>query len=251
VSDPNADNSHNAPTPAAARADRTQRMLLIALATVSLLMTGMIVFTVAYREAGEMTQSDIAGSLRAIADDELQPPVLYPLPPFQLIERSEAIVTNDTLAGRVWIADFIFRRCEGPCPAMTSQMARMQMDLEHHPQWDQIRLVSFTVDPEYDTPAVLREYAQMALADPVHWLFLTGTREQIWSLAREGFKLPVGEAPENPEMPIFHSQKFVLVDHNGHVRGYYDGLDETERGQLMADLERVLAEQPAPAADQE
>ena len=140
----------------------------------------------------------------------------------------------------MWIANFIFTRCAGPCPALTSQMYLLQKDLKSHAKWDDIRLVSFTVDPEHDQPAVLAERARLSLADPDHWLWLTGTRAQIWQLVEKGFLLPVGENANDPTSPILHSQKFVLVDPAGMIRGYYDGLDEAERDRLKRDLDVLL-----------
>lgn len=174
------------------------------------------------------------------------PPVYGQLPAFILTERSGEPYGLEQLLGHAWIANFVYSRCPGPCPMMTAQMASLQRDLAGHPRWTDLRLVSFSVDPERDTPERLREYARLAKADPERWLFFTGEREKLWALTREGFKLAVAanEGPAAATQPVVHSQKFVLVDPRGRIRGYYDGLDPESRQRLGDDLERVLAEFP-------
>lgn len=144
------------------------------------------------------------------------PAVLGQAPSFELIERSGRAVHSDELRGHVWIADFIFTRCLGPCPTMTANMARLQGMIADAPN---IRLVSFTVDPEYDRPDVLREYAAKFGADATRWLFLTGTIEQMDAVQSKGFKLGV------PGDAIQHSTRFILVDAEGGIRAYVDADD--------------------------
>lgn len=141
------------------------------------------------------------------------PAVLGPAPAFELIERSGRVVRSEELKGQVWIANFIFTRCLGPCPGMTANMARLQNMLTGAPG---IRLVTFTVDPEHDRPEVLRDYANRAGADATRWLFLTGTIEQIDAVQSKGFKMGV------PGESIHHSDRFVLVDADGRIREYVD-----------------------------
>lgn len=145
------------------------------------------------------------------------------VPAFALVERSGRPLTLDSLLGHVWIADFIFTRCSGICPVMTSSMSRLQESLVDAPE---IRLLSFSVDPEWDTPEVLREYAQGVAADSVRWLFATGDKAAIYELAQRGFRLGVGEADAAASSDeILHSSRLVLVDARGRIRGYYDGED--------------------------
>ena len=167
-----------------------------------------------------------------------QPPVLGRVPEFTLINRDGRTVGRGDLAGAPWVADFIFTRCPASCPMLTARMARLNGDL---PEDMGVRLVSFSVDPEHDTPAVLEKYAASFDA-PSHWLFLTGTREQILTLSRDGFKLGLEMTPppgiEAPE-PILHSNRFVLVDGRGDIRGYYEAFDEESMEKLLEDLEAV------------
>ncbi len=168
-------------------------------------------------------------------------PVLFPAPAFNLTERSGEAFGSEQLRGKVWVVNFIFKQCTGACPMMTSSMAQLQIALKPLPAWQDIRLVSITVDPENDTPAELRQYAQWADADPTHWLFLTGDKAAIRTLITEGFHVTVSDSPANEGEPIIHSQRFMLVDQQGQVRGLYDGQDTTARAKLQADLLRLVA----------
>lgn len=178
-------------------------------------------------------------------------PVLFELPHFQFLDQRGEPFSLGDLRGKVWVADFIFTRCRGVCPVLTRHMAAVQTRLRVMPEWEQDRLgiVSFSVDPEHDTPEVLRDYAAEHGADPEHWTFLTDSRAAMWRLISEGFKLAVGEEPGNTEMPITHTSKFALVDGRGRVRGYYDALDAEARDALVRDARRLLADEaPAPLA---
>jgi len=167
---------------------------------------------------------------------QTSPPVLGAVPDFALVNRDGRTVRRADLAGAPWVADFIFTRCAASCPLMTRRMARLGREL---PQKPALRFVSFTVDPDHDTPAVLERYAR-SFAAPDRWLFLTGGGDAILRLCREGFKLAVEAAP--PPLPgsrdeaILHSTRFVLVDGEGRIRGYYEGFDEESMRQLARDL---------------
>ena len=110
------------------------------------------------------------------------------------------------------------------------------------PLRDDLRLVSFSVDPDWDTPKVLTDYARSFGADRSRWMFLTGNRKQVYQLATDGFRLATLEADPAKEMPILHSTKLVLVDRRGAIRGYYDSTDDAELRRLIHDVGRVLAE---------
>jgi len=167
------------------------------------------------------------------------PTVLDPVPAFSMTNRDGRAVRLRDLAGKPWIADFVFTRCPASCPLMTARMARLDRELagDHD-----VKLVSFSVDPDHDTPAVLARYAASFQAPP-RWLFLTGTVAEIHRLSRDGFKLAVdipkaGDAG-NPQEPILHSTRFVLVDGQGRIRGYYDGFDEEAMARLQRDLKTL------------
>ncbi|MCW8132334.1 MAG: SCO family protein [Planctomycetota bacterium] len=164
-------------------------------------------------------------------------PVLGEVPDFTFVERSGVPISRDDLKGRLWVADFIFTRCGGPCPMMSYQMNDLQKTIKRKVQ--DVRLVSFTLDPEYDTPEVLRDYADKFSAHPEKWLFLTGDRVKIQTLASQGLKL---SAVEGQDRAIVHSTHFVLVDQNGRVRGYYNGTDVDALNKLREDLDKLIKE---------
>jgi protein SCO1/2 len=171
------------------------------------------------------------------------PDVIGNAPEFALLDQVGAPFGSAELRDRLWVANFIFTRCTHTCPRLSARMAKLQRALRDDPLWNELHLVSFSVDPEHDRPQVLAGYAARYGADADHWSFLTGERETIWELSKGGFKLAVGEAPGNVEEPLFHSGRFVLVDGRGRIRGYYDALDEEGFDSLLTDLRALAAEE--------
>ena len=157
------------------------------------------------------------------------------LPEFSLIDQQGQTVSRQGLAGSVWVADFIFTRCSGQCPMMSAQMAALQQAFG---QPSGIRLISFTVDPAYDTREVLAAYAAHYGARPGRWQFVTGTPEAITALAEKGFRLSVAESGSAQE-PITHSVRLVLIDQQGHIRGYYDATEAAVVDRLRTDAQRL------------
>ena len=143
------------------------------------------------------------------------------VPDFTLTERSGNTLSLDQLRGKIWIADFIYTTCTDTCPLQTAMLAKLQQQYAAFPD---VRLVSFTVDPERDTAPVLAEYAEKHGAGADRWYFLTGRREQMLELIQKGFHLAVATSPVGPEPGgmIAHSPRFVLVDKQSQIRGYYD-----------------------------
>ncbi len=164
-----------------------------------------------------------------------KPPILGTVPPFSLTNEDGFTIDNDRLGRRVWIVSFIFTRCPATCPRLSAAFAKLQQTFTGNVDFEAGRLVSITVDPTYDTPEVLHRYARNFGADHLKWTFLTGDRRAIWSLAKDGFKLAVNEAPDS-DMVIAHSQHFALVDRLGRIRGYYDGLDDEAIERLKKDF---------------
>jgi cytochrome oxidase Cu insertion factor (SCO1/SenC/PrrC family) len=214
------------------------------------------------------------------------------VPEFVLTERSERRVTRNELLGLVWVANFFYTSCPDICPLQSAKMARLQHDFADDRD---VRLVSISVDPEHDTPAVLQGYAQRFDADPKRWLFLTGDKAAIYRLAQEGFRLSVvdpgaavPQAPPTPSAgaplgsqsqlgsrewhasrltlwpfralqqvlgprlvwahtgaghtPLLHSSRFVLVDRQARIRGYYHSDEEAALQRLHRDVRTVLRE---------
>ncbi len=168
-------------------------------------------------------------------------PTLGSVPAFVLTDQNGHSFGSQQLLGKIWIADFIYTTCPGPCPMISSRMSETQKPLRD----TDVQLVSFSVDPAHDTPAVLRDYAEKLHAQPGRWEFLTGDKSTIYRLSRDGFKLAAG-TEDNGE-PV-HSTRVVLVDRKGAIRGYYDATDADAVTRLLADTDHLLREQPAPAA---
>lgn len=168
------------------------------------------------------------------------------LPDFQLTERSGKTVALADLKGKVWLADFVYSTCPGPCRMISSRLAGLQTEALKNPG---VCLVSVTTDPEHDTPEVLRDYAKHFGAAPDRWLFLTGEKAKVYSLIRDGFMLAVVEQP-GAEQPIVHSTKLMLVDKKGVVRNFYDGAADDASAEekqaqdkaILHDIGRLLQE---------
>jgi cytochrome oxidase Cu insertion factor (SCO1/SenC/PrrC family) len=168
--------------------------------------------------------------------DVEQLPVIRAVPEFSLTDQNGQTVTNADLRGKIWIADFIFTRCKGPCPLMTARMLEMQKALVKTPE---VKLVSVTVDPAYDTPEVLKAYAEANFADPNRWKFLTGDKAVIEKLVTEGFMQHLAE--ENGE-PV-HGTMFLVVDGNGMVRSARMLEDPELIPKILTDTGNLLREQ--------
>ena len=166
-------------------------------------------------------------------------PAYGSVPHFTLTNQEGQSFGSAQLAGKIWIADFIFTTCPGPCPMISTRMSELQRPLEK----SDVHLVSVTVDPEKDTPAVLREYSERLHAQPGRWDFLTGSREAIYDLSRNGFKLGISDGAGENGTPV-HSTRMILVDRRGTIRGYYDGLEPDTVTKLLADTTHLLREQP-------
>lgn len=161
------------------------------------------------------------------------------VPDFSLTERSGSAVSLAQLRGKIWIADFIYTTCTDTCPLQTAMMARLLQDYAGE---QGVQLVSISVDPERDTPKVLAEYADKYQADPNRWYFLTGPRDHIMGLIQQGFHLAVISASVDGDGSgaIAHSPRLVLVDKEGHIRGYYDSRNLESLVRLKNDIDVLL-----------
>jgi len=156
------------------------------------------------------------------------------IPQFELMAQDGQPFHSQALAGKIWVADFIYTTCPGPCPRMTSQMREVQDAVLKTS--DDVRLVSFTVDPANDTPPVLAAYAKVHGASSSIWYFLTGPVATLQMLDRDAFKL--GDI--NASMQ--HSTRFVLVDRQGRIRGYYDTEEASSIPKLISDITALARE---------
>ena len=178
------------------------------------------------------------------------------VPDFSLVERSGKRIVLADLRGKAWIANFIYTHCPDTCPLQTARMALLQKELAAERN---LWLVSISVDPERDTLAILSEYAGRFGADPDRWLFLTGDKKAIYRLAQEGFRLSAVDPEEGVRSWLFgvapvmahhgqvgktflHSSRFVLVDRQARIRGYYQFNEDEAMGRLVKDLKTLLRE---------
>jgi protein SCO1/2 len=173
-------------------------------------------------------------ALAALAGGDASSPPPRRLPAFELRESRGGTLSKRDLLGEIWVAQFIFTRCAGSCPVMVSRMAALAKRVPG------ARYVSFTVDPEHDTPEILARYAKNNSL-PEDWLFATGSYDQMQSLAKEGFQLSMGPGVD-PKEPIIHSDRFVLVDRYGRIRRTVSTGGEGALTSIEADLKALLWE---------
>lgn len=153
------------------------------------------------------------------------------VPSFQLMSSLDRPIGTRDLAGKVWVADFIYTSCGGQCPVLTSKMRTIQEEFKGN---DQVKLISISVDPKNDTPPVLKSYQAKYGADSGQWYFLTGKMDSIKALLIDGFKLGTTDNPE------IHTTQFVLVDRLGKIRGYYDADSAQAIADLKTNIHRLL-----------
>ncbi len=197
------------------------RRLLIVTAAGLLILAGLILLNL--RGGPDTTRTGQNESL----------PVLGRIAPFSLTDADSRAFSSDALSNRIWVADFIFTTCGGICPIMTRNMREL---LDVTSIEEKVDMVSFTVNPAYDSPTILTAYARDYDANRPSWHFLTGPLDDIRQIAVESFR--VGDMDE----PINHSPYFVLVDRLQRVRGYYDGTDATALKRLERDIQKLLGD---------
>ncbi|MDX9972679.1 MAG: SCO family protein [FCB group bacterium] len=175
----------------------------------------------------------LALRLPALSQARPMPDVYYDVPPFTFTDSNGQTFTRDHLKSKVWVIDFIFTTCPGPCPILSGQMSRLHQTFRGD---ERVHFVSVSVDPEHDTPEVMKAYAENLGANTSLWHFLTGPHADVDALTA-GLKLGSGG------QPAMHDTHFVLVDGRGRVRGYYQGTDRADVDELAADLRLLLKEE--------
>ena len=162
---------------------------------------------------------------------------LAQVPEFTLTDQTGASFGSADLKGKIWVANFIFTRCKGPCPLIIHRMADLNGKLKKiH---DGVKLTSFTVDHEHDTPQVLANLGQNLAANPADWKFLTGSPEAINEIVVKGLLQPLAKEPDGTPA---HSQRFVIVDGEGWIRSFQEGEDPEVVQKLMVDIGTLLRE---------
>jgi protein SCO1/2 len=159
---------------------------------------------------------------------------------FRLLDEQNMIITDEVIEGKVFVAEYFFTTCGSICPIMNQQMQRVQAAFDGNSTFE---ILSFTVDPENDRPKQLLQYAKSHAYRAGQWHFITGKKEALYSLARTSFfVLKPAEAANlgDAGSDFIHTNNFVLVDQNRHIRGYYDGTNPAEVDQLILDIEKLL-----------
>lgn len=162
---------------------------------------------------------------------------VYPtIPDFSFTNQRSETVTQDNFKGKIYIADFFFTTCPTICPVMKKNMLKVYDRFKDHPD---VRILSHSIDPEHDTPAVLSEYAKDLGVSGNMWTFVTGEREKIYDIGQKHYLVSASADPDQPG-GFIHSGAFVLVDKDRHIRGMYDGTSETSTAQLIRDIHNLL-----------
>jgi protein SCO1/2 len=156
----------------------------------------------------------------------------HKIAPFKLINQNGEVITQETYKDKIYVADFFFTTCQTICPIMTDHMVQIQKELKED---SEVLLLSHSVIPEYDTPEILKAYAIKKGVDDTQWNLVTGSRKEIYTLARKSY-LAVKDIP-GEEDAMVHTENFMLIDKKSQIRGYYDGTDPKEIERLLEEIE--------------
>lgn len=154
---------------------------------------------------------------------------------FSFSNQEGAIVNQDFVKNKIWVANYFFTHCPSICPRMSTNMADLQKQFAKE---EDIRFISFSCDPERDSVSLLKEYADRYHINSAQWQLATGNKTELYRFARKQLQI-VATDGDGGEGDFIHSQNFVLIDKNGFVRGYYDGTDEAHIAQLIKDIEKL------------
>jgi len=164
--------------------------------------------------------------------------VYHQIPSFRFLNQDSVYVSEKDIEGKVYVADFFFTTCPTICPKMKTQMLRIY---ERYKDRDEVRIISHSIDPDFDTPNVLKDYASRLQVKAPKWNLLTGDKAAIYQLGQKSYMVSAQEDP-NEAGGFVHSGAFILVDKNRHVRGIYDGTVEAEVNHLLEDMELLFKE---------
>ncbi|MEQ9102939.1 MAG: SCO family protein [Imperialibacter sp.] len=164
--------------------------------------------------------------------------IYHTIADFRFLDQDSAWVTNETYNGKIYVADFFFTSCPTICPIMKTQMIRIYETFESNPE---VGLLSYSIDPEHDTVAVLHDFAERLGVKSDKWHFVTGDKDAIYDLGETSYMVVAGEDPDAPGGYI-HSGAFLLVDKGRRIRGVYDGTVEEAVNELMEDMKILLKE---------
>lgn len=204
-----------------------------------LLLTG-VLFFIACTEVKDSFELPVLGR-KKVVEKEVNGQKVYDTIPhtiadFQFVNQDSAIISNETLKGKIYVADFFFTSCPTICPVMKQQMLRVYDEYGKNPDF---AILSHTIDPEYDTVALLNDYAERLGASSDTWHFVTGDKDEIYQIAETSY-MSVADEDESAPGGFIHSGAFILVDKDRQIRGVYDGTVEEQVDILIKDIERLL-----------
>jgi protein SCO1 len=164
--------------------------------------------------------------------------IYHTIAPFAFVNQDSQIVDNETVKGKIYVTDFFFTSCRTICPKMKTQMLRVYENIQ---ELDDVLIVSHTIDPEYDTVGLLKDYAERLGVSSMKWHFLTGDKDKIYKLAQTSYFVTAFEDKTEPD-GFVHSGAFLLLDKQGRIRGKYDGTVEADVDRLMKDIRKLQKE---------
>lgn len=164
--------------------------------------------------------------------------VYHKIAKFQFVDQDSAIITNDTFKNQIYVSDFFFTTCRTICPIMKTQMLRVYNATADMPD---VKLLSHTIDPEYDTVALLHDFANKLGVSSDRWHFVTGVQDSIYKIAQTSYFATAMEDKSEPD-GFIHSGAFLLIDKDQRIRGKYDGTKEDDVNRLLADIKRLEKE---------
>jgi len=164
--------------------------------------------------------------------------VYHAIADFSFVDQDSAEITPATFAGKIYVADFFFTSCRTICPIMKTQMVRVYEAIEDDPE---VLILSHTIDPEYDTVALLRDFAERLGVKSEKWHFVTGNQDSIFNIAQTSYFATAMADKTEPD-GFIHSGAFLLIDKQKRIRGKYDGTVEQDVNRLIADIQRLKKE---------
>jgi protein SCO1/2 len=161
--------------------------------------------------------------------------VYHSIAPFQFVDQDSSLINNATFKDKIYVADFFFTTCRTICPIMKTQMLRVYEATKEMPD---VLILSHTIDPKYDTVALLHEFAKRLGVETMKWHFVTGVQDSIYKIAQTSYFATAMEDKTEPD-GFIHSGAFLLIDKQGRIRGKYDGTKEDDVNRLIADIKKL------------
>jgi len=164
--------------------------------------------------------------------------IYHTIAKFQFVDQDSSIVTNETFKDQIYVSDFFFTSCRSICPIMKTQMLRAYQATEKIPD---VKFLSHSIDPEYDTVALLHDYANRLGVSSDRWHFVTGIKDSIYKIAQTSYFATAMEDKSEPD-GFIHSGAFLLIDKQQRIRGKYDGTKKEDVDRLLVDIDRLRRE---------